>query len=412
MLLLTVVTWVDISTTRLVVYKSGGGHNHGSRRPLARLGICPMSLAPTTNRIPLSLSRRAFGLRLAAGLSLGSGMTLTGCGTSSTGGGSGSSGSGGAYELLNVSYDPTRELWKELNAAFTKKYTSDHPGQTISFRQSHGGSGSQARAVIDGLEADIATLSLWPDTDAIRKAGLVAEGWEDRLPNRSLPYTSLVVFVVRKGNPKGIKDWPDLGRDGVDVITPSPKTSGNGRMTLLTAWGYMLTQGKSEAEATEFLRKFYANVPTLDSGARGATATFAQKGIGDVHVTMESEAWLEVEESKGELEILYPSVTFKHEPHITVVDKVVDRKGTRAVAEEYLKFLYTPEGQAIIGKHYFRPTDPEALKAVEAKLKPASELTLIDITNVAQDWDDAQKKFFDDGGVFDAIYSKDNTASN
>lgn len=370
-----------------------------------------MSLAPATNRIPLPLSRRAFGLRLAAGLSLGSGLALTGCGVSSSGSGSGSAG-GGTVELLNVSYDPTRELWKELNVAFAKKYAAEHKGETVSFRQSHGGSGSQARAVIDGLEADVVTLSLWPDTDAIRKAGLITSGWEGRLPNRSLPYTSLVVFVVRKGNPKGIKDWPDLAREGVEVITPSPKTSGNGRLTLLTAWGYMQTQGKTDEESKEYLRKLYANVPTLDSGARGATSTFAQKGIGDIHITMESEAWLEVEESNGELEVVYPSVSFLHEPHIAIVDTVVDRKGTRAVAEEYLKFLYTPEGQAIIGKHHFRPTDPEALKAIEAKLKPASELTLIDVTKVAKDWDDAQKKFFDDGGIFDTIYAPDSTARN
>lgn len=372
-----------------------------------------MSASVTTNRLPLPLSRRDFGLRLAHGLTLAGGLGLTGCGTSSSGSGSGGAtgaNGDGAVELLNVSYDPTREMWKEINSAFSETYAAAHPGKTVSFRQSHGGSGSQARAVIDGLEADVATLSLWPDTDAIRKAGLINPGWEDRLPNRSLPYTSLVVFVVRKGNPKGVKDWNDLARDGVEVITPSPKTSGNGRLTLLTAWSYMTVSGKSEDEAKQFLGKIYSHVPTLDSGARGATATFAQKGIGDVHVTMESEAWLEVEESQGELEIVYPSVSFLHEPHVAVVDKVVDKKGSRVVAEEYLKFLYTPAGQAIIAKHYFRPTDPEALKAVEAKLKPSSELTLIDITKVAKDWDDAQKKFFDDGGVFDAIYSKESAS--
>jgi sulfate/thiosulfate-binding protein len=366
--------------------------------------IAPQGPLPM-NRLPLS--RRQFAGRLGAGLVSTGLLGVVGCSPASSTSGAGQAGAapGTALELLNVSYDPTRELWKEINAAFLKEYVAANPSQPLSFRQSHGGSGSQARAVIDGLEADVATLSLWPDTDAIRKAGLINAGWEERLPNRSLPYTSLVVFVVRKGNPKGIQDWPDLVKEGVEVITPSPKTSGNGRMTLLTAWGYLQAQGKSDDESRAFLKSLYANVPTLDSGARGATATFAQKGIGDVHVTMESEAYLEVEESKGELEIVYPSVSFLHEPHITIVDKVVDKKGTRAIAEAYLKFLYTPAGQAIIAKHYFRPIDPEAAKAAEGKLKSIAGLTLIDITKVAKDWDDAQKKFFDDGGVFDSIYA-------
>lgn len=303
-------------------------------------------------------------------------------------------------ELLNVSYDPTRELWRDLNDAFIPQYKAE-TGVDLEIKQSHAASGSQARAIIDGLEADVATLSLWPDTDALRKQGLLREGWDEGLPNRSLPYTSTVVFVVRKGNPKGIKDWSDLVQPGIEIITPNPKTSGNGRLSLLAAWGSVVLRDGSEADARELLRKLYLQVPVLDTGARGATTTFAQKGIGDVHLAMESEAYLEVQESKGAVEIVYPSISILHEPHMTVVDKVVDQKGTRDAAEAYLKFLYTPAGQEIIAKHFFRPTDPEIL-AKHAGQFPTIEL--FPLSKISGSWDEAQKTFFAEGGIFDQIY--------
>ena len=307
----------------------------------------------------------------------------------------------GSLKLLNVSYDPTRELWKDLNRAFIPNYEKE-TGQSLTIDQSHGGSGSQARSIIDGLEADVATLSIWTDTDALRKNGLLKEKWEDTFENKSLPYTSTVVFVVRKGNPKGIKDWSDLVKPGVSVITPNPKTSGNGRLSLLGAWGSIVLNGGTEADATEFIKKLYKNAPNLDTGARGATMTFAQKGIGDVHITMESEAYLEVKESKGELELVYPSASILHEPHVAVVDKNVDRKGTRAAAEAYLKFLYTKEGQEIIAKHYFRPSDPEIAEKTAGQFQP---IKMFLITDLVPNWDEAQAKFFADGAIFDKIYS-------
>ena len=307
----------------------------------------------------------------------------------------------GSLKLLNVSYDPTRELWKDLNRAFIPNYEKE-TGQSLTIDQSHGGSGSQARSIIDGLEADVATLSIWTDTDALRKNGLLKEKWEDTFENKSLPYTSTVVFVVRKGNPKEIKDWSDLVKPGVSVITPNPKTSGNGRLSLLGAWGSIVLNGGTEADATEFIKKLYKNAPNLDTGARGATMTFAQKGIGDVHITMESEAYLEVKESKGALELVYPSASILHEPHVAVVDKNVDRKGTRAAAEAYLKFLYTKEGQEIIAKHYFRPSDPEIAEKTAGQFQP---IKMFLITDLVPNWDEAQAKFFADGAIFDKIYS-------
>jgi len=236
----------------------------------------------------------------------------------------------------------------------------------------------------------------------LRKNGLLKEKWEETFENKSLPYTSTVVFVVRKGNPKGIKDWSDLVKPGVSVITPNPKTSGNGRLSLLGAWGSIVLNGGTEADATEFIKKLYKNAPNLDTGARGATMTFAQKGIGDVHITMESEAYLEVKESKGELELVYPSSSILHEPHVAVVDKNVDRKGTRAAAEAYLKFLYTKEGQEIIAKHYFRPSDPEIAEKTAGQFQP---IKMFLITDLVPNWDEAQAKFFADGAIFDKIYS-------
>jgi sulfate/thiosulfate transport system substrate-binding protein len=306
-----------------------------------------------------------------------------------------------SQELLNVSYDPTRELWKELNERFIPQYAKE-AGVTLTIKQSHGGSGSQARAIVDGLDADVATLALWPDTDAIRKAGLIAEGWDQRLPNHSVAYQSTIVFVVRKGNPKGIKDWPDIVKPGVEIITPSPKTSGNGKLSFLAAWGSVTERGGSEDDAKAFVTTLYKQTPVLDSGARGSTTTFSQKQIGDVHLTWENEAYLEVEEAKGTLEIVYPPISILAEPPLAVVDANVKRKGTRAAAEAYLKFTYTPEAQEIIAKYHYRPIDAAVLKHHEKDFPP---LKLFPITAVAKGWSDAYAKFFDDGKIFDSIYS-------
>jgi sulfate transport system substrate-binding protein len=273
----------------------------------------------------------------------------------------------------------------------------------VSIKQSHGGSATQARAVIDGLEADVVTLAMFADTDAIRQKGLIAEGWIDRLPNKSLPYTSTIVFVVRTGNPKGIKDWPDLVKGDVKIITPNPKTSANGKLTFLAAWGAVIMNGGSEEEATEYITALYKRVPVLDSGARGSTTTFAKKGIGDVHLGWENEAQLEVEEARGELELVYPKVSILAEPHVAVVDANVDRKGTRDVAEAYLNFLYADEAQAILAKHFYRPCNEEIGKQFVSTLPP---LERFPITAIAKDWDDAHQKFFANGAIFDGIYKK------
>lgn len=306
---------------------------------------------------------------------------------------------GGKVELLNVACDPTRELWRDLNGRFIERYQQEQ-GVEISIRQSHGGSGSQARAVTDGLDGDVVTLALWTDTDAVRKAGLIDAGWEDKLPNRSLPYTSTIVFVVRKGNPKNVHDWPDLAR--VQVITPNPKTSGNGKWSFLALWGSVLNRGGTESDALEYVSNVYRHVPILDTSARGATMTFAQKKQGDVHLTWENEAYLEVQESKGKLEIVYPPTSVLAEPHVAVVDRVVDRKGTRAVAEAYMKFLYTEEAQEVIAHHYYRPTNP-IVKERTASRFPAIELFPARIAGPS--WDAIQKRFFAEGGVYDQIYA-------
>jgi sulfate transport system substrate-binding protein len=303
-------------------------------------------------------------------------------------------------QLLNVSYDPTRELWKDLNAAFAEDFASEE-GKRISIRQSHGASGSQARAVIDGLDADVVSLAMWTDTDALRKKGLLASDWEDRLPKESLPYFSTIVFVVRKGNPQGIRDWPDLSRPGISVITPSPKTSGNGKLSFLAGWGSVILNGGSEDQARSYLTQLYRNVPVLDTGARGATVSFAQRGLGTVHLTWENEARLEIEESRGQLEIVYPSLSILAEPRVAVVDAVVDRRGTREAAEEYLRFLYKPAGQEIISRHFYRPSD-ETILAAHRAIFP--EIKLFRVSEIVSGWDEAQAKFFADGGVFDQIY--------
>jgi len=302
--------------------------------------------------------------------------------------------------LLNVSYDPTRELWKDLNAHFIPLYEKE-TGNKLTIDQSHGGSSSQARAVIDGLDADVVTLASAIDTDAISKKGLIKEGWVDELPNRSLPYTSTLVFVVRKGNPKGVKDWPDLVKPGVEVITPNPKTSGNGYLTFFDAWGSVVLRGGSEQDAVNYVTELYKHVPVLDSGARGSTTTFVQKGIGDVHIAWENEAHLEVEEAKGQLEIIYPPISIQAEPHVTIVDVNVDRKGTRPAAEAYLNYLYTDEAQEIIAKHFYRPSNQAILKKHAATFP---DIKLFNITEIAESFQDAHKKFIADGGVFDSIY--------
>jgi sulfate/thiosulfate transport system substrate-binding protein len=303
--------------------------------------------------------------------------------------------------LLNVSYDPTRELWRALNSAFIPQYEKE-TGTRLTINQSHGGSSTQARAVIDGLEADVVTLAMHSDTDAIRERGqLLAADWEKRLPNNSLPYMSTIVFVVRKGNPKGIKDWPDLVKPGIDIVTPNPKTSGNGQLSLYAAWGSVVLRGGTRQQAIDYVTRLYKQVPVLDSGARAATTTFVQKGIGDVHLAWENEAQLEVKEAPGTLELVYPPISIRAEPHVALVDKNVDRKKTRAAAEAYLKFLYTPEAQEIIAQNFYRPSNPEILEKYAASFPGVK---LFGITEIGKGWTDVHKQLVADGGVFDTIY--------
>jgi sulfate/thiosulfate transport system substrate-binding protein len=302
--------------------------------------------------------------------------------------------------LLNVSYDPTRELWKDLNRSFAAQYEKE-TGNQVTINMSHGGSSTQARAVIDGLDADVVTIASFIDTDAISKKGLISPGWVDRLPERSLPYYSTVIFVVRKGNPKNIKDWPDLVQDGIEVVTPNPKTSGNGYLAFFSAWGSVLLHGGTREQAIEYVTKLYQRVPVLDSGARGATTTFVQKGIGDVHLAWENEAHLEVEEAGGELEIVYPPISIRAEPHVAVVDINTSRKGTRDAAEAYLAYTYTEEAQEIIAKHFYRPSNAAVL-AKHASRFP--EIRLFAITGIAKDFPDAHKQLIAEGTVFDSIY--------
>ncbi|HEX8614782.1 MAG TPA: sulfate ABC transporter substrate-binding protein [Telluria sp.] len=304
--------------------------------------------------------------------------------------------------LLNVSYDPTRELYQDVNLAFAKQWKAK-TGDNVSIKQSHGGSGKQARGVIDGLEADVVTLALAYDIDAIAERGIVAPQWQKRLQHNSAAYTSTIVFLVRKGNPKGIKDWNDLVKPGVAVITPNPKTSGGARWNHLAAWGYALRQpGATEATAKEFISKLYKNVPVLDSGARGATTTFVERGIGDVLIAWENEALLAIKElGPDKVDIVAPSLSILAEPPVAVVDKVVDKRGTRKVAQAYLEFLYTDEGQEIAAKNYYRPVVPKIAAKYAAQFP---KVKLFTIDEVAGGWTKAQKAHFADGGVFDQVY--------
>ncbi len=309
---------------------------------------------------------------------------------------------GKEIKLLNVSYDPTRELYTAINEAFGKQWEAK-TGDKVVISQSHGGSGKQARAVIDGLQADVVTLALAYDVDALHEKGdLIPADWQKRLPNNSSPYVSTIVFLVRKGNPKHIKDWDDLIAPKVEVITPNPKTSGGARWNYLAAWGFALKKnGNDEAKARKFVSKLYKNVPVLDSGARGATTTFVQRGIGDVLIAWENEAILSVKElGEGQFEIITPAVSILAEPPVSVVDKFADKHGTRAVAQAYLEFLYSPEGQEIAAKNFYRPR----LESVAQKYASTfSKLELFTIDEVFGGWQKAQKAHFSDGGVFDQI---------
>ncbi len=343
--------------------------------------------------------------RLSALVLLPFALALFGCGhqTAKSSGNMPGSTSGGTT-LLNVSYDPTREFYADYNTAFAK-YWQGKSGQAVTIQQSHGGSGKQAQAVINGLGADVVTLGISSDIDALASSGLVAKDWQTKLPNSSIPYTSTVVFLVRKGNPKNIKDWPDLVKPGVAVITPNPKSSSGGRWSYLAAYGYALkAPGGSPDTAKAFIAQLYKNVPILDSGARGSTVTFTQRSVGDVLLAWENEAYLVNKQiGKGQYDIVYPSVSVRAEPPVAVVDKNADAHNTRPAAEAYLNYLYSPEGQEIAAKHFYRPQDPAVAKKYAAQFPAIKTFTAQDILGgVAA----AQKSQFADGGVFDQIYVK------
>ena len=307
--------------------------------------------------------------------------------------------------LLNVSYDPTRELYADFNKAFAA-YWKAKTGDQVAVRQSHGGSGKQARSVIDGLDADVVTLALAYDIDELaERAKLIPPDWQKRLPHNSSPYTSTVVFLVRKGNPKGIKDWDDLVKPGVSVITPNPKTSGGARWNYLAAWGYALKKfGNDPAKAQQFVASLFSNVPVLDSGARGALVTFPERGVGDVFISWENEAFLAAQElGPDKFQVVVPSLSILAEPPVALVDKVVDRKGTRDVATAYLQYLYTPQGQDIAAQHHYRPIDPKVAAKYD---KQFAKVSLFTIDELFGGWAKAQKTHFADGGVFDQIYTR------
>jgi sulfate/thiosulfate transport system substrate-binding protein len=358
-----------------------------------------MGFAASKTRLHQAARRLAAGLTatvLTAALAIGIGCSPAPAPTS---------GGAAAITLLNVSYDPTREFYEAYDLAFVR-YWQAKTGQRVTIRQSHGGSGKQARAVIDGLEADVVTLGLAYDVDALhREAQLIPGDWASRLPDNSTPYTSIIVFVVRKGNPKNIRDWGDLIHPGVQVITPNPKTSGGGRWNYLAAWAWALRQpGGSATSAEAFLKQLFANVPVLDSGARGATTTFVERGIGDVLLAWENEA-LQATQQLGpdKIQIVIPSISILAEPPVTLVDRFVDRHGTRAVADAYLRYLYSPEGQSIAAEHFYRPRDPQVAAQFSTQF-PAVPLVTVD--GVFGGWDRAQADHFADGASFDRIYAK------
>ncbi len=338
-----------------------------------------------------------FSRRGAAALLLGAGFAaLAGCGSGG--------GNDGTLTLLNVSYDPTRELYVDFNAAFAD-YWQQKTGQAVRIRQSHGGSGKQARSVIDGLEADVVTLALAADVDSLVTQGkLLAPDWESRLPDNSAPYTSTIVFLVRKGNPKQVRDWNDLLRDDVKVVTPNPKTSGGARWNYLAAWAWALEQpGGSEQSARDYLRKLYGNVPVLDTGARASLTTFAQRNVGDVFISWENEAYLALREfGQDKFEVIAPSVSILAEPSVAVVDQVVIRRGTRQVAEEYLKYLYSPVGQEVIARNFYRPRDAEVAAKYAERFPPIRMATIQDLGG----WQKVQQVHFADGGVFDGLLAR------
>ena len=306
----------------------------------------------------------------------------------------------GGEHLLNVSYDPTRELYQALNGQFESEYEK-HTGRRVSIAQSHGGSSRQSRAVINGEEpADVVTLGLFSDVDALRKRGLIAGGWPDRLPNHSQPYTSTIVFVVRQGNPKHIQDWPDLVRDGVEIITPNPRTSGNGKLSALAAWGAIVSRGGTEADARTYLGRFYQHVPVLDDGARSAAMTFAVQEIGDVHLTWENEAIREVSEAHDKLQIVDPPVSILAEPYVAWVDANVARNGTETIARAYLEYLFSDQAQLTLARLGYRPFRQAVLQQAGLHLP---SITLLPITAIARSWDDAQEKFFGDNGIIDTV---------
>jgi sulfate/thiosulfate transport system substrate-binding protein len=324
----------------------------------------------------------------AAGLA-----TLPGCG-----------GSDYDFELLNVSYDPTRELYRKFNRMFAADYL-EKTGKRVRIRQSHGGSGSQARSVNDGLPADVVTLAMWADTDSIRRNKLIVDNWEKRLPNNSLPYISTIVFVVRRGNPFGVREWSDLiEKPGLKVVSANPKTGGGAKLNLLGAWLNVLHRGGSARDARDFITHLYKRVPVLDTGARGATVTFARKGIGDVHLTWENEAYLEERELKGDVEIVRPQVSIQAEPHVALVDENAKRKGTTDAANSYLQFLYTPAAQDLIAELFFRPSTEAAAKKHADSFPNITLLRATDPKFQLGDWNKIQKDFFSEGGIFDQIY--------
>jgi len=356
----------------------------GARLTLRRLD-------PLRQDSDMHLDRRRFGATSAALLAAGAGWLP------------GAAGAQGVQTLLNVSYDPTRELYAEFNAAFARHWKAT-TGRDVALRQSHGGSGKQARAVIDGIDADVVTLALAGDVDALHRHGqLIPRDWQKRLPNNSSPYTSTIVLVVRQGNPKGIRDWEDLVRPGVSVITPNPKTSGGARWNYLAAWEYARRRHGGEAGAREFVERLYRQVPVLDTGARGASVTFAQRNQGDVFISWENEAHLLEKEFGHKVDIVYPTLSVLAEPPVTVVDRNVDRKGTRELAEAYLRHLYSDEGQDIAGRHFYRPTSPR-IAAKHAQRFPKIELFGID--QAFGGWAAADKAHFADGATFDRIWTK------